>query len=165
MTFHSFYNSVVGNEEGLLEELGTALKDTGRQCKSLKNVEKLCYSVYPSLSELLNGPRADNFLVSSPELLPLLSRHSIPTNLVAFMGLVLRAAYPSGPLPPSSTATSLRAAAAWSLAADFFKGMMDACYLNYNSPMHQSHCRAVLDQLQPHDTHAQPGMLLPLKHA
>ena len=148
----------------LLEELGKALKLTERPCKSVKGAQGLCNSVYPSLSRLLSGPLANNLLGSSPELLPVLLQHSIPANLVAFMGLALRAGFPSGDLPPSAANTSLHAAAAWALAADFFKGMLDVCYLNRNSPMHQTHCKAVLDQLQPHAMHGQPGMGLHLTY-
>ena len=153
---------MTGSMESLLEDFGKALKLTEKPCKGMKDVQRLFDAVYPSLSQLSSGLRVDNLLESSPELLPLLLHHSIPANLVAFMGLVLRAGYPSGALPPSAATTSRHAAAAWSLAGDFFKGMLDVCYLHRNSPMHQSPCKAVLDQLQPHAMHGQPGMVLHL---
>ena len=150
--------------ESLLEELGKALKLTERPCKSVKNVQRLCNFVYPILSRLLSGPLANNLLQSSPELLPLLLHHSIPANLVAFMGLALRAGFPSGTLPPSAAVTKLHAAGTWALAADFFKGVLDVCHLNRNSSVHQTSCKSVLDQLQPHAMHGQPGMGLHLTH-
>ena len=151
--------------EAMLGRLGAALTVVRHPCKTIKDVQRLCDHVSPCWSSLSQtGPQLSSSLECRPELLSLMVQLQIPANLLQFMALVLRAAYPSTPLQGSARATSLCAAEAWSTAADVMSNMLAACReQQHKTDAYRVTCKAIMAQLQTPGSLEPPGTAMHLK--
>ena len=153
--------------EGLLRRVGNKLLQVNEPCKTMKDVNKLCTAVYPTLSLMfqrcLVGPAGCPLHImqgalESPNLFRILVPRDIPSNLLNFMGLCVRAGCPLCALAQTATSHSLAAVEAWPPAAEFLLCILDACLEHaISSPELVTTCRAVMSQLQPHDLTREPG--------
>ena len=150
--------------DAVLKRLGASLTLVHQPCKTIKDVLKLCEHVVPCLAALYTGPEFHSSLERRPELLSLMVQLQIPTKLLQFMALVLRAGYPATPLRGSARATSLCAATAWCSAAEVMSKMLAACCEQYRKrDADTMTCKVIMAQLHPFGSLEPPGTIMPIK--
>ena len=143
--------------DSAIKQLGETLaRAEKRPSRTVKDVHKICMAVTPVMTLCLRE-FFGNQLGSKPEQLKLLHESQIPSLLLKYLGLTLRAGHPVTPLPAAAEEASSYACKSYTMAVEFLTGLLGTCLECYNSRSYMKDCQAVLEQLQPFSEAREPG--------